>query len=396
MRKTVVVLMLLVASTSLAAGFSIDTHGARATGMATAVTAHPRDASALYYNAAALVGPAGWEVQIGASGIVPVLDFTPTGGTPQEMKRVLTVPPHLYAVYRPIDSVAVGVGGYVPYGANVQWHDDFVGRFLATTSKLTTYDIKPTVAWAPLQWLRLGAGLQVVRTTVELERRLDLVLTEGSLALDGGAWGLGFDAGVQLVAPGEMLRLGAVFRSQVALGFEGDADFRDVPPPLDMALRDQRFSADIRLPASLALGAAVSPLTGLTLEFDAWWVKWSSFGQLAVEFEEPALNAALPKNWDDTWSWRLGGEYEVMEGLALRAGYMYDRAPSPAETFSPDLPDADRSTFSVGVGLRIASFSVDAAYQYLALWEKESTLPLLPGTYGGSAHVFGLTLGYSM
>jgi long-chain fatty acid transport protein len=150
------------------------------------------------------------------------------------------------------------------------------------------------------------------------------------------------------------------------------------------------------MPASLGLGVAVTPIPRLTLAFDANWVRWSSLEQLFFELQTTAAaSPPAPKNWEDRWNFRLGGEYGVTDALAVRAGIVYDPTPSPEETLSPDLPDADRLRFSVGAGYAFSSFRVDAGYQLVVLQEQRSTFPPLPGTYSGTAHVIGLTLGYS-
>jgi long-chain fatty acid transport protein len=49
----------------------------------------------------------------------------------------------------------------------------------------------------------------------------------------------------------------------------------------------------------------------------------------------------------------------------------------------------------VGVGYQFRPFRADLGYQFVALADKESSAPGIPGTYSGSAHVFGLTLGFN-
>jgi long-chain fatty acid transport protein len=150
----------------------------------------------------------------------------------------------------------------------------------------------------------------------------------------------------------------------------------------------------LRLPASLLAGVAVTPVARLRLEADAVWTRWSVLRQVPIELEEPALSAVTPKEWRDVWSLRVGGEYGVTEAWAVRAGFAFEPTPSPEETQAPDLPDTDRVKLSVGGGYQVGSLRVDAAYLFEVLKEQRSTFPLLPGAYGGSAHVFGVTLGY--
>ena len=42
-----------------------------------------------------------------------------------------------------------------------------------------------------------------------------------------------------------------------------------------------------------------------------------------------------------------------LEGLKIRAGYIYDLTPVPDDTFSPQVPDANRHIFTRGGRLHV-------------------------------------------
>jgi long-chain fatty acid transport protein len=402
MKKTLTVVTLLAASASQAAGLAIDTQSSRATGMGSTGVASSRDASSIYYNPAGILGVGKLDAQLGDSLVLVGLGFTPNATGVKQSQNPVSPPPYAYFVYKINEQLAAGVGVFTPFGANSQWPEDFVGQQIARESRVATYDINPTLAWSPLKWLRLGVGFQAVHGTVEVHRQVAvpsppaLPGTTGEVALSGNTWGLGYNAGVQAdVVPG-LLTLGAQFRSRVLMFLEGDADFSDFPEPVAPMFQDQPIRLDVELPASVGLGVTLTPLEKLTLAVDANWVQWSSIQQLLFEFQTtPAFNQPSVKRWEDRWNFHVGGEYKVTDALAVRAGFVYDPTPSPEETLAPDLPDADRLKISVGAGYAFSTFRVDAGYQLVLLQEQQSTFTPLPGTYGGAAHVIGLTLGYS-
>jgi long-chain fatty acid transport protein len=82
--------------------------------------------------------------------------------------------------------------------------------------------------------------------------------------------------------------------------------------------------------------------------------------------------------------------------VQVRLGASYDPIPSPQDTLTPDLPDANRYKASAGVGLNFQPVRVDLGYQYVFLSDTESTAPGFEGTYSGTGHVLGLTVGYTM
>lgn len=60
------------------------------------------------------------------------------------------------------------------------------------------------------------------------------------------------------------------------------------------------------------------------------------------------LVARLILDWRDSFRIRLGGEWNVIDKLALRAGYLFFESSIGRYTFSPAMPLNDRHMFSVG------------------------------------------------
>ncbi|MCE9671550.1 OmpP1/FadL family transporter [Myxococcus stipitatus] len=397
MKKTLSLVAVLAAGTSQAAGFQINTQSARSTGMGNAAAAWLDDSSAIYSNAANILGVNKLDVQVGDTGILPGIKFTPDGGVEQGQKTTLSPPPHLFFVYKPVEKAAFGVGVYTPFGARSRWEDGFIGRFRAQESALAVYDINPTAAYQLHERFRFGAGLNIYRGTLELKRALGFVESEGTVHLGGSSWGWGYNVGVQVDVLPKVVTFGLHYRSAADLTFKGDADFQNVPAEFQSRLPDTRVQGDVTLPATVAAGISVTPLENLRIAFDANWVDWSSFQELAIEFpDNPAINNPLPKRWHAKWNYHLGAEYGVTPDFQVRLGFILDPAPTPGGTLTPDLPDANRFGVSAGLGYKWQGLRADLGYQFVSLADKESYAPGISGTYNGSAHVLGLTLGYGM
>jgi long-chain fatty acid transport protein len=396
MKKTLSVVTLLTAGVCQAAGFSIDTHSARATGLASTSTAVMEDSSAVAYNAANILGVQKLDITVGDSAIIPKLKFTPEGGNTQGFKPTVVPPPHLFGVYRINESMAAGIGVYVPFGAGANWVDDFVGRTKGFESQVATYFINPTFAYQATDRLRLGAGVSLVRGTVSIRRKLDFRESEGTVELGGGGWGFGYNLGAQFEAVEKLMSLGVSFRGPAKVSFDGKSDFQDVPAEFQSLLVDQPLSAAITLPGSVGVGLKVTPTQQLMIGVDATMVLWSSIDQFGVEFENPALTSFLPKRWKNTLNLKAGVEYLVTPDLAVRVGGTYDPTVSPEDTLTPDLPDATRIKATVGVGYNFNPVRVDVGYQFTQLTDTKSTAPGIAGTYNGNGHVVAATVGYSL
>ncbi len=385
---------LLCASSALGAGFAIDTQSARATGMATAVTALVDDGSAVFYNPAGLAGHPGFFAQAGVSLIIPSITFTNESNVQTSAVTQVVPPPHLYAAFGVTDKLTFGLGFLTPYGASSVWPEGWEGRFRALRSTLQVFLLNPSVAYQIHDRFRVGAGAQIYRGTVVLERALGFVDSEGKVRLGGDAWGAGYNVGAQFDLVPEWVVLGGTYRSGAKLPFKGRAHFSDIPSEFASRIYDNGVATDLRLPDSASFGVAFTR-PRFRLAAEVHYMGWASFQELRLDFENDALDSALPKSWNDVLSVHVGGELDVTSAIRVRAGYAYDPSPQPAETLTPDIADMSRNKISVGVGYTYGDFSADLAWQLVLLTATKSTAPTFPGTYGGNAHVIGLTLGYS-
>jgi long-chain fatty acid transport protein len=389
---------LCFATSSWAAGTAVGVQSARTTGMASSVTAMIDDASAIYSNPAGIAQGKRVDVLFGDTLIIPKLKFTSaTTGNTASTSGV--VPPlHLYATVGLTKDLSVGVGVFSPFGMAVKWPSDWEGRSLVTNSTLATYYVNPTVAYR-IGRVRMGAGLQLVRATLDLQRKIRFGDQEGSSELGGDSWGVGANVGAQIEAIPQYLSFGVHYRSAVKLDFAGSAHFDNVPPPLAATLHDQRVSSSLTQPDSLAFGVASHPIPWLVVDIDLVWYGWKTTHAVAINFPDDqsgTLSSSMRKDWKNTVSLSVGGEAKVAAAWRVRAGVMYDPSPSPADTLTPETPDADRLNLALGVGYRHASgFHVDLGYQLIVLLKKSSTAPQLPGEYGGWVHILGITVGFA-
>jgi long-chain fatty acid transport protein len=266
-----------------------------------------------------------------------------------------------------------------------------------------TFTLNPTVSWRPAfnEWLHehlsVGAGFDLVRGTVELNRQLDFVDSEGTLRLGAGTWGYSGNFGVSTHWLSDKLVVGLAYRAAVALRFNGSADFT-VPPEFQAQLQDQDVSTRLLLPHTVSLGIAAQ-VSRLRLALDATYTTWSKFQLLTLRFADAGLQTTLRFNWSDTVTVRAGAELSLFgrgagRGLLLRLGFGFDPSPAPSTTLSPSLPDASRLLFSAGAGYRFGNFSIDAGYLFVFLLPRASEPDAFPARYSGIAHVLGVSLGF--
>lgn len=446
-----------------AQGFGVYEQGACAMARAGASVARPcADGSALFFNPAALTGsgihdaPTGWTFGAGGTLIAVSGGFQPADGTPRTELANDPIPvPHVFIRKGLGETLAAGLGVYVPYGLSSRWPAEFDGAFSGFDNGLESIYIQPTLAWQPRPGLSIGGGPVVVIGSVELNQRLDLSeqrvgqgdnpdLTFGQLGiprgtpfgevgLEGsGATGLGAHVGLRAHL-GDRVELGLRYLTEVSLDYEGDARFTQVETgrtlasnnpfglpggtPLDLVLQQALFGSDglladqgvttaADMPAQAVAGLAVDVLPGLTLHSDVQWTGWSSFDEIEIEFETPELNETIVQNYDDTWAIRVGAEARVAPDWTVSAGYLHNTAAAPAETVTPLLPESDRNHITLGAGWQLRDgVRLDAAYQRLMQNDRTGrtrssdgltggppTTDLNNGLYDFGAHLLGLSL----
>ena len=395
---TLVVGCLLLAGGAQASGFRLNGHSARAEGMGVAVTALTDEASSIYYNPAGISGHAGIDVSVGINLIVPSVTFASDVSvvSTTNVTRAAT-PFNAYLAVGLTDEVAVGFGVYTPFGAGNTWPAGWEGAGRALTSNVQTFDFNPVVSWRIHPRVKVAAGLQFVRGTVAIERGLNFVDSQGTVSLGGDAWGVGWNGGFQVELVEKSLWLGASWRSAVTMGFKGSAHFSNIPPAFQGLLVDQGIRSTITLPDVATVGLGYRATEALRFGLDLNVVTWSSFTDLTIAFDNPALTNPLPKQWRDTVSYHAGVEYDLLEPAQVRLGFVYDPTGTPTATLTPDLPDFSRFVVTVGGGWRSDfGLSVDVAYQFIALFTQRSAAPGFAGLYSGAAHVVGLNVGFKL
>jgi long-chain fatty acid transport protein len=381
--------VVLAPDVALASGFHIDEQDARATGRAGAVIASTNNASAIYYNPAGIADLNGVHVDLGGALVRPDAEFTSAeNGATTAANADNVLIPQAFVSWRLSELAAVGIGVYAPFGLRLDWPASSPGRTNIRQADLRTYFIAPTVGFNLSRWapgLSLGAGVDLVPAGVRLDRDILFGSDVGTVAIDGSAFGVGGRAGISFRPPSlPAFAFGLSYRSPVKLAFSGEADF-DAPLAYRASLPpDGDIDTSITLPQSVNVGVVASPVPELELEVDLNWRGWSSYDKLQVELPDgSALREA--KDWHNSFTLRVGGEYTFAERWSVRAGAVWDQAPVPSNRLDFQVPDVDRVDVALGFGARVTEqVSVDLGAIYVLPQERSTSMgdPLEPPTKG--------------
>jgi long-chain fatty acid transport protein len=404
--------VLVSAQLSFGAGFALYEGSARGVALGGTLVGRADDPSALFYNPAGITQLPGLQVQAGATAIIPGTKVTTDFGLPgteetEETKTNVWVPPHLYATYQFSDRVWFGVGTFSQFGLGTEFDANWRGRFNSYEAVIQTVTLNPNVAFKVTDEFSLAAGLDVMWFDLTLKNRIPLGVPfaspEEDHALEGDSFGYGFNFAMHY-QPCRWAKLGASYRSQVKQNVQGTAEFSGAAPPGVFTNTD--VSGSILLPDMVFFGVALYPIERLSLEVGGVWNRWSNFDELRIDYETPIPGApntiVRNKSWHDTWRIQFGAEYKALDWLDLRAGYVFDEEPISDDHADYLVPAADRHIFSFGPGFRWNNWTLDLAYGYIHIEDREFTATptqLAQGVlnskfHDGNAHLISMSVGY--
>jgi long-chain fatty acid transport protein len=409
-----------------AAGYGIYEEGAAVLGMAGAGTASVHDASAVFYNPAALThivskdGPKGL-FYVGGSILTPFSSFAgvnpyPGYGVTEEMEHNLFPIPAVYYARRVNERWVAGLGVSSDYGLGVEWKnpDTFTGRYIVTRANLDAVNIGLSAAIELTPEVSAALGADLLFSKVRLENRILAPIPGGGGAqadvaeskLDAN-WksGPGWNAAVTLAPSGSPWKFGATYRSKIVTKPSGDATFKQIPtgdPAFDAGVAatlppNQGVSTVLRFPAIWAVGGAWMPHPW-TVEMSLVYTEWKAFTDLPIRFDQtPQNDRTIVENYDNTLAVRLGAEHRL-PSFTYRFGYYYEQKAAPAESVSPILPDAARHGVTLGVGFTPWSNVTVDLYNLALFTERRSTEGVNRDGYNGEYHTYvnaaGLNVGF--
>lgn len=118
---------------------------------------------------------------------------------------------------------------------------------------------------------------------------------------------------------------------------------------------------EMTMPLEIKVGARAVPIEGLGINFDFIYQGWNSIDQLLLTPQgvnlssgpgatpSPIAAFGVKKNWQPTWSVRLGASYRIFKYLSAHAGAMYETGAAPSSTYSVDWTHPSRVIVTGGL-----------------------------------------------
>jgi long-chain fatty acid transport protein len=249
---------------------------------------------------------------------------------------------------------------------------------------------------------KIGIGVGFIYATGSFSLRKaiktqDTLGDYGEAGLSGKASGYGFNAGIY-IKPNDRLSIGLDYRSEVKVKVDGgSADFT-VPSSLEKYFPATTFSTQIRLPQTISLGVGYLVTPKVKLAVDINYVGWKSYDSLIIDFADNTDNlqdSHSPRLYQNTFIYRIGGQYQVKEKWAVRLGAYFDTSPVKSGYLTPETPDANKLGFTAGATFNVTKMiHLDVSLLYIEGMKRtdKNIETEFEGTYKSKAVVPGVSL----
>jgi long-chain fatty acid transport protein len=302
-----------------------------------------------------------------------------------------------------IDGLGVGLGIYAPFGGQTSWDKnsafegdrtypgavDGPARWSSIEGEQRSVYFSLGAGWRTRSSkFGVGAAVNVISSSLSLVRARNIDGTDDVVTAQGGVQegralldlsDLTFSASVGVMfKPTDCLRLGLSYQAQPGFGemtLDGTLTNKYGPTePFDVDVQMRQ-----KLPDSIRLGGVWQAAKKATVHFAADYQRWSVFkdqclvqtgvGDAKCVFQpyagagdapvgyRGALDTAngganvlvnIPRDWNDTFSLRVGGAYELNDKAEVNAGVMFDSNAVPDETLEPALIDTNKIIGQLG------------------------------------------------
>ena len=389
-----------------ASGYALYEMSAAAHGQAHAYITRVDDPSAVWYNPAALTRIEGTDLYASGTWISTSGDHVDILGNRTDMDGADALPVNIYGSYPINDRMVFGAGFYSAFGLITEWPENSDEAFINKKADLKTFYITPAIGYKLNNYVSIGGGVDIVFADFELNRNITLAPAAFTFAntVEGSETNFGFNLGV-LVETDYNFTFAATYKHSMDLDFKGDATFSAVPPPVSPLFPDGEVEFSLPIPSQFSIGAATT-YENWSFEGDLIFTQWETLDGVLLDFvaNTPGLpDQFIQRDYRNTFSIRLGTEYQWSDAIAFRGGYFFDQTPVPNKAVDPILPDGGRNGITFGVGYTTDLWNFDVGYMIL-LFEKRTAPPnnftnppgnlIAAGTYNNNAGLLSFGFGY--
>ena len=235
---------------------------------------------------------------------------------------------------------------YAPYGLSTEWPDNSPLRTLALRNTQTYRTYNFSVAWQVAPDISAGLGVTYNHATTDLNRAIGIFGPNDLFRFAGSGSAVGFDLGLLWkVNTAPTVWASATPTTPASISRE---------PPSTIPVHPERVSRarEFKFPENVIVGWSYRPNPQWNIEADADWTNWNRLGTVVIH-RTSGDTVLQPSDWRGRLDYHeLGATRYFDNGWHVSAGYCYTENSTPDSTYTPAVPDSNRSFYSLGYGYR--------------------------------------------
>lgn len=345
--------------------------------------------SAVYYNPAGLTQLSGQRLQASVYEVSVRSDFHNATSSASLNDGYQAVPQIFYSNRPSGGAWAYGLGIYAPFGLSTEWPASSPLRTFALKNEQTYLTFNLSAAYEVSPTLSLGGGLTYNKVSTDLRRSLDFLAPTGLFRFKGDGHAVGYTLGA-LWKPAVEHSFGISYQSNTSVKMKGTTD--TIP-----LFTGDPSEATFAFPEVVILGYSYRPTPQWNFEVNLDWTNWDRLDTVTITKASGAV--PLPFNWESGFFYEFGATRYLNENWNVSAGYLFTQNSLPNATYTPAVPDSNRSFYSLGVGYSSGNIAANLAWHYADGGSRTVTgsPPNLlggtaDGTYKNSINAFALSL----
>jgi long-chain fatty acid transport protein len=345
--------------------------------------------SAVYYNPAGLTQLSGQHLSAGFYDVSVQSDYHSASGSASLNDDYQAIPQIFYSIKPAGSSWAYGLGFYAPFGLATEWPANSPLRTFALKNKQTYLTLNLSAAYQLSPTLSVGGGLTYNKVTTDLRRALGVFGPNDLFRFEGHGHAMGFTLGT-LWQPTKQHSFGLSYQSRTSVDLKGTTD--TIP-----LISGEPSSARFDFPDVLIVGYSYRPTPQWNIEANLDWTNWDRLNTVTIK--KASGNTPLAFNWQSGFFYELGVTRYLTDSWNISAGYLYTENSVPDATYTPAVPDSNRSFYSLGLGYNSGNLGASLAWHYANGGRRTVTgsPPSLigataDGTYDNSLNAFALSV----
>ena len=380
------------ATTAYGAGFALYQGSAKGIAWGGAVMGRALDASANFYNPAAISDFTNTVITVGTGVEIPRTSVRVNGSNAGKMDPGTFLLPHAYIVQPLPYDFTFGLGFAPEYGLGTRYRDSWGLNWNTTETTVEGFVVNPNLAYRVTEDWSVSAGFRILYFSFDQYSR-PLGQMSHVRGNNGFAdWGWQASTKYDIL---DNLSVGVMYRSYIDTKVRGHHSWGN--------LAAGRAGSDIRLPQSISAGINWDVTDTVHLGYATTWTRWSSMDQIDFNLDGiPGNKKTTMLDWDDVFRFSFGAAWDFAEDWTLIGSYCYDMDPCSTkdDTGSTMLPAGDRHIINGGVAWTIGDVEISACYGLVLMMDESQTYhdsfnnAYRFSTKHGYSHQIGLTLTY--